>query len=813
MKKTTSSTVLTLLFLAIFAVTAYAADTASSITSKLNSYKSENGKGVTSYNVNSDEAKICDISFLAMPSEDTDGNFSLYTVKVNGTELLEKISFSEAGWQEAHTAGKAVALNKGDNTITFTSNGRDIPQIKSIDIFKNKRRLAQAPDINSIIKNSALENVSLLENRSMNVRYNGEKRQYRYGVSTNQPYSYTFCMPIYYEAGERFSFYGPTVNDPKYGNYESTVEYNIYLFHENPELFSASQSSSGKYMLQEANIAYSGMYYLLIEAKNQGEWGVVSFILDGKYLNKNVFVSNTTSMVMKEVPMANIYISEKDSCYNIFTVNGRSFDEYHSPDPCLWLKHTDPTSGREIIVAYNDNYMAPSDYDWKANARIREKLADYDYYNVLLSSAFPIPFKNDTCDLYHSFWNTPYYYDFETIFPNSKYEDFIESGSADSDYNCISWTCGEVNTWLWPQESDNDIKWFDKLYNNETVSSAFGNYKRADGSLKYTRQGANAENSAVDIWGIIGNGEFTFTHGSIRKSTDGIPHGYDWESKCGSIQQIFHPRNALRGDGYGQVVANYRIADNQTVTNRSSRSIMAEAIADGELIMENITLTPEEEVLLAEEVDNIPAKKIEKFDELYNKWKSYTDAHAYQSNMFKFKECPEYAELLAYTNSIANGEVLAYDKFIKGNLFVAVLIKDLSDRPDSGTQPVWNSIMDAKLRDNTIRTPRANVTLFIKAVLEKTEASEITEGIKQSNDDDFNVTVSSSQITVDVDLQQAAKYSIQVMNLQNDYTILLSPEKTAEKGKYTHKCDVEPGLYVVTYKLNGNINSKKIVVQ
>ena len=814
MKTSITKATLILCLQLVLTVAAYANTENDGLKCKLESYKCENGKGITTYTVYSEEGKSCDISFIAFPAEDTESNIASYTVNVNGTEVSAKITFAQSGLQEAHTAGKAITLNKGDNTISFTSNGKDIPQVKGIEIFKNKKRL------DAVSSGTFAEKTSIAEAKSRSIsaaeaRYN--KPPYRRGSSMNQLYANTTCMPLYYEAGQRASFYGPTKWDTMYGMYASTVEFNVYLFHENPELFSASASSdSNKWLIWDIdNIPYTGIYYLLIEAKYPGSWGGVTLLMDNKYLYKYSFASNTNFDVYKEMPMGQIYVSDKNSDYNIFTVNSRSCETYRSSDPSLWLKKIDNNTREEVVIAYNDNNSIPSDFNWDKNARIRTKLSDETYYKVLLSSNNASLFVNDTCDIYHSFWNTPTLFPewYENPFPYLKNEDTMESFNNDDSFNCIAWTCGDNNTWLWPAGNSNEIKWFDQLYNNETVQSGLGNYKRADGSLKYTREGATEENSVIDLWGIIANGEFIFTHGSIRKYSDDIPHGYDWESKCGAIQQIFHPRYALRGGSYGQVVAHYRIADNQTVSNRSSRSIMAEAIADGELVIDNITLTPEEEYLLAEGINNIPAKKRDGFDALYNNWKLYTDARGYESNMWKFRNCREYTELLAYTNSIPDGELLAYDKFVNGNLFAAVLISDLSTNPDSETQPVWNSIMNAPLKDNTIRTPRANVTLFIKAVLEKTEANDITEGIKQSNDDDFNVTVSSSQITVDVDLQQAAKYSIQVMNLQNDYTYQLSPEQTVEKGKYTHKCDVEPGLYIVTYKLNGNINSKKIIVR
>ena len=811
MKAPITKAILVLCLQLAFAVTTYAGIESNGLKCTLDGYKCENEKGVTSYTVYSGEAKVCDISFLASPAEDTDGNFTLYSIKVNGSELPEKITFSEPGWQEAHTSGKAVTLNKGDNTVSFTSNNRSIPQVKSIEIFISKKRIAPFPYTSFAEKGSTGERSNL----SNSAQARAYKPIYRPGVSINQTYSYTFSMPVYYKEGDRFTFYGPAKDDPKYGYDESTVEYNVYLFHENPELYSESQASSGKYMFWEASIPYTGLYYLLIETKYPGEWGSVSFLLDNKYWYRYSFVSNTALGVYKEAPMGYIYVSDSDSEYNIFTVNGRSGSSYNDTDPCLWLKRYNPETDKETIVAYNDNNDTPSNFDWGTNARIRMKLSDRESYNALLSSSYPSYFQSDTCDIYHSFWNTPTLYPegYQNPFPYLKKEDAIESYINDVDFNCIAWTCGDIYTWLWPNSDDQYLKWFDKLYNNETVESAFGTYKRVEGSLKYTREDAKPENNVINLWGKRVLGDTIIAHASIKNYSDGIPHGYDWESKCGSLQRIFHPKHALGGDKYGYVIVYYRIADNQTVSNRSSLRIMSEAIADGELIIENITLTPDEEELLAEKINNIPTKKTDGFETLYGKWKTYTDEHGYESDMGKLRDCPEYTDLLSYINSTENGELLAYDKFVNGNLFAAILIRDLSIRPDSGTEPLWNSIMKAHLKDNTMRSPRSNVTLFIKAVLKKTEAAEITEGIKHSNDDDFNVTVSSPQITVDVDLQEASKYSIQVMNLQNDYTFQLSPEKTAEKGKYTHKCDVEPGLYVVTYKLNSNINSKKIIVR
>lgn len=771
-----------------------------------NGYKVENNKYTTLFQVYSEEERSCDLTFWALPAEDAEGNFSSYAVEVNRTESADKITFNQPGWQTATTKNCSVKLIKGNNTIAFVSNGKDFPQIRNIKIFDGKNNIAPMRAANEIRTFSSKE-------ESINTTDgSGYNYLYRPGVSFNQPYSYTFFLPLYYKSGDRASFYGPTANDPSYGRYESTVEYNVYLFNENPELFSESNTSNNKYLYWQVEIPYTGLYYLLVEAKYSGVSGGVTLLIDGNMMYRHSIVSNTTCYVAKDAPKDGFH-TQLDSCYHIFTVNNRACDEYHDADPCLWLKKRE-TDGTEVIVAYNDNNNIPCDYEWGKNARISTKLSGdpggASPYTVLLSSTSPLYFANDTCDLYHSCWSTPLEGEGNLVmsyFPKLRRGDVIESGGQIIvNYNCIAWTLGINNTIVFPNPVDNNIEWFDKLYNNEYVLTGYGWFKRPEGALKYTREGATEENSVIDIWGVEQEDSIILTHGSIRKNSDGIPHGYDWESKIGINSQIFHPRYALREGVYGNVVAHYRIADNQSVNSNSVQGRAAISTINGEFMEDNIFLPLEEERILDSELNSLPITVKEEFDGLYYKWKEFVDSHSYLSDIWHYTKCIEYDRLLSFINSHKGSVALVYDKFVRKDFMASALIKGLTTTPNTVYETIWNNLMN----DRTVRTSRANITLFIKSALQE-QKKEIAQQLLNNNKT-INITTEKSLIKIDTNAGESLISSVLIMNLITNRVIEISPIRKLSNGMYTDEYTVEPGIYSVTYTIDNNTKSKKVVV-
>ena len=113
------------------------------------------------------------------------------------------------------------------------------------------------------------------------------------------------------------------------------------------------------------------------------------------------------------------------------------------------------------------------------------------------------------------------------LFPNLNVNAAIVTDNATRAYNCIAWTVGITNRWLWPGSSIAD---FDTFYHR------FG----------FARSG----NGPIAAWGYsVSN----MTHGCVS----GPGHGPRWESKCGGDLRIQHGLNELLGSTYGRVLAFY----------------------------------------------------------------------------------------------------------------------------------------------------------------------------------------------------------------------------------------------------------------
>lgn len=116
---------------------------------------------------------------------------------------------------------------------------------------------------------------------------------------------------------------------------------------------------------------------------------------------------------------------------------------------------------------------------------------------------------------------------FRGYFPNLNVNQAVVTDEAIPTYNCIAWTVGITNRWVWPGSS---LGHFDTFYRG------YG----------FVRSG----NGPIAVWGRSTSG---MTHGSIS----GPGHGPRWESKCGGDLRIQHGLNELTGSLYGRVLAFY----------------------------------------------------------------------------------------------------------------------------------------------------------------------------------------------------------------------------------------------------------------
>lgn len=117
---------------------------------------------------------------------------------------------------------------------------------------------------------------------------------------------------------------------------------------------------------------------------------------------------------------------------------------------------------------------------------------------------------------------------FRSHFPLLDVDKAVVTGELSAVYNCISWTVGLTDRWLWPGST---------IANFDTSYRGFGFVRSNDGPIA--------------AWG---QSPSNMTHGAIS----GTGHGPRWESKCGGDLRIQHGLNELVGSRYGRVVAFYR---------------------------------------------------------------------------------------------------------------------------------------------------------------------------------------------------------------------------------------------------------------
>ena len=802
------------------------------VASSATGFTSIDGKGVATFVVKSPVAQSCDLSFLMMPGEYEDGSFTSVTLKVNGVTLPNPITFSTYGWQPANTTGNAVYLNEGDNTVQFISGREDVPMVREVKVADGTRRSFPIQSLSTSFLSLGNE---YNDSRSIDEE-NYNETLHKIGVDVWKRYCYTTTIDIYYE--QQFdtldnevillpiiaSFYAPSHTDPLFGQYESTIDYNGYLFYKaDPSVYSKRFSTTNHSVIWQDTLPIAGEYCLILEPKNTNEEGYASIRINNSNLYRYCYIMQDRPIKIEKIfPGQNTPGNVINAFYNMFTTNNRSIDPNatHIPDPVLWLKQRVITEvdTSDIIIAYSDNNTVTSDFDWGNNARIRKSLYLYDEHYLTLSSALPyIQSPNpDICDVYHS----------KLIQdpggqPNLIYEDAINSLGGkiyDPSYNCFAWSAGSNSRQISPSPpNENNILWFDSLYSNVRVHANGGCFQRDRNLVRCTRDGADSTNAIIAIWGDIRpDGSYYIRHAAIKNNPyDKVPRGYDWESKDFEYSQFFHPREAISGadsiGGYGQILEYYRpiapdpyMASPQRVYNRQ---------IEEEIIYESVSITEEELTIINNIISSIPLTQENKFELLYDKWKKYSSQKRGLSSIWDLKKFSLYQDLLLSMQEIENGEYLAYKKFADGDIYSMLLIEDYA-KSNKVAKEEWNKIFYNEYPSIVKRTQQSEVNLFIKNIIAIQNSELINNndiGLNKSNA--FRVFISNNNLNIILNIEETSSYRIEVIDLSNNYAQTLVPEITVQAGEYEHTISLPNGNYVVSYYLNGNLYSKKLTIK
>jgi len=582
--------------------------------------------------------------------------FLSFDLAINGKKQPLPFNVKKQGWHNAPYIDESgdrikVALQKGRNQIAFSSESLVVPAIDFVRLGKNEFQADIEEDkylqFVANVKNQAqggngqglatdTTNNSLISPMAVELPSNP---LYDYEYRLNQNFLYTYYTSVYLNAGQQAFF---TSTPGSSGNFPHVLE--VFSVN-NPQSYTwvASSNSIGVASIN-VNIPSTGSYYVKVRSWYQAQSGFVNLNINGQYYYPDCVASG--SFGLRSAHYSN-------QVYNYFTVRSTG-------DPRIWMENDTNIPGK--IIGYNDDYgYNGGDFSWGLNSRVKKQYNTW--VGAVLVSAYSSYNPTGVTDLYFRNKNS----NIMGWFPNLKADDAIMSSPQSTTYNCTAWTGGFTSFWFWGSTPSyyygSGFVWntWDQYYGN--------NPERYVGAMTYTPTGANADNGIIAMWAKP-NGEIT--HGSIRKPGNNHAHGYDWESKPGSLARTFHPRNALSGYSYGSIVKYYRQATSPALlgatTGHAQGISFEESVGQGLTVIESVELTGTEMAKLAR--PTTASRNVHKnLHTLYSSWMDKIQSDAYKpiSNPYVFVETAEGQKLLSYAKNNVEDAVLFFASIIFDN--------------------------------------------------------------------------------------------------------------------------------------------------
>ncbi|MBR3895635.1 MAG: hypothetical protein IKJ42_01235 [Bacteroidaceae bacterium] len=761
-------------------------------------------RSITSFTVNMEHAGEYYLSCWMLGGQHPDGRFSSFDVSVNGT-IIGKMNAHKANWQSCQLNTGTIALQKGENVISFATQVPEIPNIEFIKLASTQAASLISSsnydnNLASIKENSKNYAIaSIVTDTLQNTRALVLDQFANYAYREQVPLHYTFYTSVYLTQGQNISFSAKKISGatPILEVFHSTTP-ETYTW----SIFASSQDGD----TLNITIPVTGHYRVRARSYQNTVAGVAEV--------------NIGSTKYAEVPIYSYglnYNQDTERVYNTFTANLK-LNNNGAGDPIIYIGRNFP----DKIVAYNDDYSGNGDFDWDYNSRIKKQFST-QARTVFLSNLSSYEGTKPHCDLYIGCWNSTAY----AYFPNLHQDDAIQSAPYNADYNCISWSGGITSYWEWPagifsqyHVDGNDLASFDIFYLTP----------RYTGCGIYSRNGATESNSVVDLWGFDYGTSVEYTHASIKHGADDHPHGYDWESKPGELARTFHPRYSLEGNAYGEVLEFYRligigqpiVATNNFVEQTSILSL-DESIAEGLSVLETITFTDAERTIIDAEIANIGTTRVNTFESKYQDWVD-TWANMPYSSPDNYKN-EEYYELKTFCESFYESRFLIFDKLGDGDIFNLLLVEDLTLTNNVANNAILNDIKEDNANNSTtengaviVRSPYSNSMKYVKQLI-NAPFSRLTrgtnsideKGVKYSNSDEFIATTSNGTLSISFNLQESSRISLSVVDLQGRVLTDILQNKTLEEGEHAYQVEIPTtDICLVRYSLNGNLNIKKI---
>lgn len=696
----------------------------------------------------------------------TSDGYPEYKVMVNNINSTASLKPQTSNWQgvsltNLNKSATTVKLKKGINYISVIGNKDIVPNVEFIKLSSSALNTGISDKkyvdfINTIKINTQNPNPIAIFDNVTNISPLAVP-----GGTSNEVYTYKLDMPVTYT----WSLLVPIGNDlkVKVSTQNSNFEYVIELFNALPSIPIIKDISTSKYCKgNDSLVVYGtpGLYGMRIRSYRQGISGIVN----------TQIIKGENSWSYEDCPVAGNGLSM------IGSPSSKFFICHNSQYQANFYISNSPNSG--IIVAFaadsiwsNGKHGTHITYDlWQVGAGLvsAQNSADPIFYTDMYLGLSPTPSQ------------------VLSEFPNISANESYCSGPASSIYNCISWTVGVTNDWIWP--GDYSISNFDALYN----------------SYGYTRTGANADNAAIAIWVKDG----IFKHGSVRKnSTIPKPHGFDWESKCGPQERVMHTRDALSGNIYGSIAYYYRPINGTVNTLASLPETTRSTFSSTDM---NIIETLKEE---------IPTNIKSEFSKKYAAWKDTWNNPqiAFESNPRRYAESEEYSALCQFCQQY--GKItwpLFINKLSEGDVFVCNLLEDLTS-PTKENKTLYDEAINVKTRSIGIPSPfiYSNMVEYSKKLLEQ-ENSIIKNAIKNvasitKEKSGVNVTTDNSTILLDINIEKSTAISVNIYDIYGS-SVYYANYNIPDGGWKTSVSTVKfkKGTYIVKIMINGKVISHKI---
>lgn len=775
------------LILSIFLLSAMAASAQTHIRSGKPTYTIVNNKPVATFQTEVSVAGSYYISCWLQGVKHSDGSYSSYYLEVQGTYYSGAVTYENGDWGSTNTVW--AYLSAGTHTITVTGSSlSDVPNVEFVNLCTvpmsvDRTRYNQ---MKSHSQSAPPTGSGYATTFSYNETGNSVTPPTTFLAQRDKEIYYTFRRLEYYTSGQTVNVSVDSIHANNSYKLISIFPYNENLVSGNTWFSTTSLS---------AEIANSGFYYVMVSPVSSGVYGTCWLNINGDRYFEDVPINCC---------MTTLTSSFSTSTYQCFAIS-------ENGDPMSFV-----LSPVGVLASYNDDRgynTAVSDFDWGLNSRVLTQMGSGYIHFTTLFNSYPQTDYTAIADIYSGLRNgyTQYAGGIHTLYPNYKQEDLMASGCISNEYNCLAWAWGD---WLSNPYFNAELNQFGVLAEMDFQSAIHG----------YTRTGATAENSVIDVYTYNG----WITHVAVKEKTHWFAAGYDWESKLGvadnikeeieesgigiqipDFERVFHPRYALEGSFAGQVTYHFI-----KIPPASSNQVQ---YPDEVRTIENAELSDEEWDIIKQGEANVSIEIKKKFNTLVSICLQECFGMSFLC-LQRYEYLPHYTELSKFCTDERSLLYTLCRLAANGSTLATKLLYDATDRE-------FGYISKAIYQDNIkhpftdegkyiVRSARTDVIRYIKGILNNGAMNMINSSNTYSSDSKFSMRQSGLTLTVEFNLDKDAQVTVAYYNPNKSVIQKAINSKQMEAGYQEVSFEVPaPGVYAVAVIINGSIYEKKVTIQ